>query len=167
MLVCADTDPNREHRRCLLTGTFRSNGVVPDDRIRDCGPETLRLSGDQKHLPDCNHQQRSEPPAESSTMYKSDCRFQSQPQAQKNARRPGRQVSSPFGLKSVTIREAQAASCCLRYSRGLTPDIWRNRREKCDGSEKPTSHAASITVFSGSRNSSAASSKRSLFTTSE
>jgi hypothetical protein len=63
MLVCADTGPNREHRRCLLTGTFRSNGLVPEDRIRDCGPETLRPSGDQKHLPDCNHQKRSEPPA--------------------------------------------------------------------------------------------------------
>ena len=36
MLVCADTGPNRERRRCLLTGTFRSNGVVPDDRSRNC-----------------------------------------------------------------------------------------------------------------------------------
>ena len=38
-------------------------------------------------------------------------------------------MSSHFGLQRVTIREAQAASCCRRYSRGLTPDIWRNRRE--------------------------------------
>ncbi len=63
MLVCVDKGPNREHRRCLLTGTFRSNGVVPEDRIRDRGPETLRLFGDQKNLPDCNHQKRPEPPA--------------------------------------------------------------------------------------------------------
>jgi len=63
MLVCADTAPNRVHRRCLQTGTFRSNGVVPEDRIRDRGPETPRLSGDQKHSPDCNHQTRPEPPA--------------------------------------------------------------------------------------------------------
>ena len=52
MLVCADTDPNREHRRCLLTGTFRSNVVVPDDRSRNCGSETPRLSGGQKHSSD-------------------------------------------------------------------------------------------------------------------
>jgi hypothetical protein len=63
ILVCADTGPNRERRRCLLTGTFRSNGVVPDDRSRNCGPETPRLSGGQKHSPDCNHQTRPEPPA--------------------------------------------------------------------------------------------------------
>jgi hypothetical protein len=63
MLVCADTDPNREQRRCLLTGTFRSNGVVPDDRSRNSGSETPRLSDGQKHLPDCYHQTRPEPPA--------------------------------------------------------------------------------------------------------
>ena len=51
MLVSA-TAPNREHRRCLQTGTFRSNGVVPDDRSRNCEPETLRLAGDQKHSSD-------------------------------------------------------------------------------------------------------------------
>ncbi|MGB5743524.1 MAG: hypothetical protein WBM65_14035, partial [Sedimenticolaceae bacterium] len=47
MLVCADSARNREQRHGLQTGIFSSNGVVSEGRIRDRGPETLRLAGDQ------------------------------------------------------------------------------------------------------------------------